>query len=97
MGGQHGTQNTEDFLTLAKIVAVAILKEVQKDGWQPSDLGAFLKSPDFEAALVPAVKDAHLVPQELSELDLFDGLKLAKFAYGVMDDILDEIKSTVKK
>ncbi len=97
MGGQYGTQNAEELLFLVKVACLAILAEVKKDGWQPKDLGAFLKSPAFEAALAPALKDANLAVQELTELDFFDGLRLARFGYGVMDDVLDALKEAAKK
>lgn len=96
MGGQHGTKNTEELLNLVKVMALAVLAEVKKDGWQPTDLGAFLKSPEFEAALGPALQDAPVAAQELAELDFFDGLKLARYGYGVMDEILAVLKTTVK-
>lgn len=97
MGGQFGTANTEEVLTVIKAAVVAVLREAKRDGWQPKDLGAFLKSADFEAALAPALKDIEKVPAELTELDFFDGLRLARFGYGVMDDVLDELKQAVKK
>ena len=96
MGGKYGTANSEEILTLVKVAALAILKEVKKDGYQPKDLGAFLKSPEFEGALAPALKDAELVPSEVTELDFFDGLRLARFGYNVMDEIIDALKVAVK-
>lgn len=97
MGGQYGTQNTEELLTLVKVMVLATLAEVTKDGFQPKDLGAFLKSPEFEAALGPAVAEIQLAPLELTELDFFDGLHLARHAYACMDDVLDALKVAVKK
>ncbi len=97
MGGQFGTANTEEVLNVVKVACLAVLAEAKKDGWQPKDLGAFLKSAEFEAALAPALKDVEKVPMELAELDFFDGLRLARYGYGVMDDVLDALKGAVKK
>ncbi len=92
MAGKYDVHNTEELLTLVKLATISILQAIAKDGFQPKDLAAFLKSGTFEAAIAPALKDAHLVIPELSELDMWDGVQLAKFAYGQMDDILTEIK-----
>ena len=97
MGGQFGTANTEEVLNVVKVAVLAVLQEAKRDGWQPKDLGAFLKSSAFEAALAPALKDVGLVPAELTELDFFDGLRLARYGYGVMDDVLDALKGAIKK
>jgi hypothetical protein len=97
MGGQYGTKNTEELLYAVKVAVLAVVREAQKDGWQPKDLGAFLKSPEFEAALAPALSDVGVVGNELMEVDFFDGLRLARYCYGIMDEVLDELKSGVKK
>ena len=97
MAGTYGTKNTEELLELVRVMSIAILEEVKKDGWQPKDLGAFLKSAKLEAVLAPAVKDAAVAVQELAELDFFDGLALAKYGYGIMDEVLAALKGVAKK
>ena len=97
MSGKYGTKETQDLLDLVKVTAICILKEVKKDGFQPADLGAFLKSADFEAALKPALENVALVPVELTELDLWDDLALAKYGYGVWQEVQAELKAVVKK
>ncbi len=97
MGGKYGTKETKEVVTLGKVVTLAILAEVKKDGFQVKDLGAFLKSPEFEKAVVPAVENVELVASEVTELDFFDGLALSKHAYACADEILDALKATVKK
>lgn len=96
MGGKYGTKETKEVVTLGKVVTLAILAEVKKDGFQAKDLGAFLKSPEFEAAVRPAVENVELVGPELAELDFFDGLDLGKHTYACITDILDAVKATVK-
>ncbi len=93
MGGQYGTKETKDWLYLSKVVALCIIREVQKDGFQVADIGAFLKSGEFEGALREALKDTNKVQDEIAELDFFDGIELARYAYSTADDILDEIRA----
>lgn len=97
MGGKYGTKETIEVIVLGKVVTLAILAEVKKDGFQMQDLGAFLKSPEFEAAVRPAVENIDLVGPELAELDFFDGLALGKAAYAAADEVLAAIKAAVKK
>lgn len=97
MGGQHGTKETEDCLYLAKVVALNVLREVKRDGFQVTDLGAFLKSAEFEKAVTLALENVDLVKNEVAELDFFDGLHLGRYAYLMAMDILGEIRSLTVK
>jgi hypothetical protein len=92
MGGKYGVKNLKEVLTLGTVVTVCIVKEVLKDGFQVTDLGAFLKSPEFEAAVKPAVEGVEQVPLEATELDLFDGLELSRHAYTCVTQVLDVFK-----
>ena len=93
MGGKYGTKETKDCLYLGKVVTLCILREVRKDGFQAKDLGAFLKSGEFEVAVKEAVTNIDQVLLEVAELDFFDGLDLGKYAYSMTNDILDEVKA----
>ncbi len=97
MSGKFGVKATLEVLKLTKVVALSILAEVAKDGWQPSDLGAFLKSPDFEAVLKPVVADLAAVPAELTELDLWDDLELGKTVYATVQEVIAALKKLPKK
>ena len=97
MGGKYGVKETKEVVTLAEVVTVAILQEVKKDGFQVADLGAFLKSADFEKAVAPALQGIENVPAELTELDLFDGLELGKHTYGMVQNVLGVMKAGAKK
>ncbi len=92
MAGKYGVQETKDVIALAQVVAIAIIVEIKKDGFQIADLGAFLKSPDFEAALGPALENISLVPAEVTELDVFDGLSLARAGYELATSVIAELK-----
>ncbi len=93
MAGTYGVENTKEVLTLAKVVALAVVKEAKKDGFQIADLGAFLKSPEFEAALVPALADIQLVPQEMGELGLIDGVALGRAAYEMVQEVMEALRA----
>ncbi len=94
MGGKYGTKETQELLYLVKCVALPIVREAKKDGWQASDLGAFLKSAEFEEALGPAFEGVEGVANELTELDLRDDLALGRYVYGVVTDIIEELKAS---
>lgn len=52
-----------------------------------------MKSPEFEAALQPALADLSDVALEVAELDFSDGVDLAKHAYSCADDMLDAVRA----
>lgn len=79
--GQYGIKETCEVLNLVAEIGVAIIKEVKKDGFQPQDLGAFLKSPEVDALIAPALDKIEQVPLEMGELGFLDGVQLAKFVY----------------
>lgn len=92
-----GTKNIEELLSLGKVVTISILQAVSKDGFQLSDLGAFLKSDEFEKAVGPAIQGLDLALQEASDIDLIEGLKLARLGYAMVDEIITEAKLASKK
>jgi len=92
MGGKLGVKETKEVLNLIKAVGVSIAVASKVDGWQKSDLLAFLKSAEVEAALQPAIDGAELVTAEVAEIDVLDGLSLGRHAYACMDEIVDALK-----
>ena len=97
MAGKYGVKETKDVATLGKVVTVAILKEAAKDGFQWGDLGAFLKSPDFEKAVAEAVVGIEVVPSEMAELGVLDSVELGKHVYGCTMEVVDAFKALTKK
>lgn len=93
MAGTYGTKETQELLYVVKVAALAVIREAKKDGWQITDLGAFLKSAEFEAALSPALQGIEQVPEELAELDLRDDLALGRYAYSTVMDIVQELRA----
>lgn len=93
MAGKFGTEESKDILDFAiGVVAMEIVKEIKKDGFQVTDLAAFLKSPEFETKLAQALDGINLVPSEMTEVDLFDGISLGRHAYGLVVELMEEIR-----
>lgn len=86
-------KDTKDILYLAKVIVLNILREVLKDGFQPSDLLAFVKSAEFATAVQVAYDGIENVPGELEKIGLMDGIELARYGYGFWSDIVQELKS----
>lgn len=89
---QYGIQNLKEVLALVFTVAVAIVREIKKDGFQPQDLLAFLQSKDFEKVLKPAIDDIGQVGNEASDIGYLEGFELARYAYAWINDVIDELK-----
>lgn len=97
MAGQFGTKETKELLYLVKCITLPIVREAKKDGFQATDILAFVKSPEFEAAVMPAVDGAELIDDEFAEIDVLDGLSLGKYVYGLVMDIVEEVRAAQKK
>lgn len=97
MAGKYGTKETQELLYATKVAILAVVRESKKDGWQVTDLGAFLKSAEFETAIGPALEGVEVVPEELAELDFRDDLALGRYAYGVVMDIVQELRAAPAK
>lgn len=93
MSGQFGVKNCKEVMELVKVVAVSIVGAVKADGFQIEDLMGFIKSPEFEAAIGPALADIKVVPDELKEMDLFDGLQLARAGYDLVGAVVAALKA----
>lgn len=86
-------KETTDILYLTKVIVLNIVREIAKDGFQVSDIGAFLKSGEFEKALQEAIAGADKVLGEVSNLSLMDDLSLARYVYNMAMDIVGEVKA----
>jgi hypothetical protein len=92
-----GIKETKEVVTLGRVITIIILKAAQKDGFQWQDLGAFLNSPEFSQAVVPAVDGIQSVGKELVDLDFFEALELSRHVYGEAMAVLDVLKGAAKK
>lgn len=91
MAGLHGVKETKEAL-LALVILGKFVADRLKDGAQLEDamaLGtALLADSEFKAVVMAGVNGADQVPAELGELDLADGLELAR----VIPDMLVAIQ-----
>ena len=82
MSEHVGIKETKEALDGLNEVAVEIVK-VAKDGIQVKDAATIVEDlitkPEFKAKLVAAVEGINLVPAEIKDLDLAEGVELAKF------------------
>lgn len=87
MGGQYGVKETKEAI-LALVMLGKFVADRLKDGAQLDDalaLGSkLLADGEFKDVVMAGVNGADQIPREVSELDLADGLELAK----VIPDIL---------
>ena len=88
-----GIKNTKEVLSLVRIVALSVIGEIKKDGFQPSDLTRFMQSDDFLAILKPAVEGIELVDDELKDIDWVEGYDLSKEIITFGREIISLLKS----
>lgn len=87
-----GIKETQDVLKLVGVVTKSILAEVKKDGFQVTDLGAFLKSPEWAGSLEEALKDSPKIALELADLSWVEGFSLGKDVYELVTEIMTMLK-----
>lgn len=85
-------KNFKEVINLAFIIVIAILKEVKKDGFQVSDLFVFLASPEFQAAVKPAMEGIEELPAELKDMDVNEGFELSVSAIFYVKQIIEIYK-----
>lgn len=92
MGGKYGVKETREGI-LALVVLGKFVADRLKDGVQLDDALALgqklIADPKFKDVIAAGVQGADQIPKEVSELDLADGLELAK----VIPDILAELQA----
>lgn len=82
-----GTKNTKEVIKLAIETVKPIVQAIKKDGFQPADLIAFLKSEGFHEALKPALDDVYMIVPELTTLNFFEIMSLLKFVFSELKEI----------
>ena len=83
-----GIKETQDVIKLVGVVVKSILTEVKKDGFQVTDLAAFLKSPEWASSLEEALKDAPMIVLEVADISWLEGFELGKDVYDLVTDVL---------
>jgi hypothetical protein len=85
--------NLKEVLRLVFAIAVPIIKESRKDGFQWTDILAFLGSEDFKATIGPALTDLGEIPAELKDFSLEEGFELAGVTLEEIRKLLSAILS----
>lgn len=91
---KHGIQETKEVIKLAFVLASVIGGEL-KDGFQFADLLAVfnkMQGDDARKAVVDAaLKDIKVVPEEVKDLSVMEGIELAVFAGGEVPALLEAL------
>jgi hypothetical protein len=97
MAGTYGTDAISNALSTIKIAAIANIQAVAKDGFQVSDLVAFVSSPTFQAHAKQTFDEKALIMLEAGELDAFDKIAIGWHVYLCLKDLTTEIKIAADK
>lgn len=93
IAGEYGIKETKEVIDLVVgVVALETAKAVKKDGFQYKDLTEFLKSPELEAKVTAAIEGIEQVPHEMGDLGIVDGVALARYVYGKVDEVMDVLR-----
>jgi len=79
MSEKHDIKNIKEVVALMFAVAGPILREVQKDGFQWTDLLSFIGDKHFQECILPAVTDISKVPEEIKDFDWAESAELVAF------------------
>lgn len=90
MSDKKGVDNVKEVLELMFLIVTPILEEIKKDGFQPSDLLAFLDDPAFRDHLVAAVVNINELPSEIKNIGMLETFELGRF-------LINEIRGIIKK
>jgi hypothetical protein len=91
----YGIEETKEVLVASNELGLVIAKHV-KDGAQVTDIAAIAMelfgSDAFKAALVKAIENVKQVPAEVKDIDIGEGLELAKVQLSYVPKFLDVLK-----
>jgi len=92
---EHGIKETKEVLIAVNELALIIIKHV-KDGVQVSDIPAIavemFRNEAFKDAIANAVKDIAMVPAEVKDINVEEGLELAKEQISYLPRLLEALK-----
>ena len=80
------------FFQLIFIMAIAIWREAKKDGFQWTDLFAFLSSEDFKLKIGPVVTEMPEMTTEFKNFSVSNGFDIARLSVDLGQQIYDEVK-----
>jgi len=91
----YGIEETKEVLVASNELGLVIAKHV-KDGPQATDIAAIAMelfgSDAFKLALVKAIENVKQVPAEVKDIDLEEGLELAKLQLQYIPKFLEALK-----
>lgn len=73
-------------------IAVPIVEQVKKDGYQTTDLIAFLASDEFRADFVDLLDELKDIPLEVKDLDSDEAIELTLMAVLKIKDLVKAFK-----
>jgi hypothetical protein len=92
-----GIKNLMEVLKMAKKISIFLIKKL-KDGIQLQDgvdlATALMLDPEFKACIADAVADFDQVGIEASDIDLSEGLEIAKFGIESVPEYIEALKKT---
>ena len=95
MEEKKGIKETKEVLMAAKVLSLLIIKKA-KDGIQVSDgvdiAAALLLDAEIKNAVSAALDKINEVPAEMKELDILEGMDLAKFVLDSIPEYIEALK-----
>lgn len=89
-----GIDGSKAVLTNAGTIIVKLI-DLLKDGVQFEDLGAILQDADLHQAIFALSESIKLVPGEVNDLDVFEGIRLGQHGYSEVQRIMDALQAKV--
>jgi hypothetical protein len=80
-------------ITLVFSIAIPILKEAKKDGFQWPDLLSFIGSEDFKESFATIINEIKDLPAEVKDIDLEEAFQLIGLSVEKTKDLILSIKS----
>lgn len=95
MEEKKGIKETKEVLMAAKVLSLLIIKKA-KDGIQVSDgvdiAAALLLDAEIKGAVSAALEKINEVPAEMKDLDILEGMDLAKFVLDSIPEYIEALK-----
>jgi hypothetical protein len=87
-----GNQELKEIVSLAFSMIIPIVQEAKRDGFQASDLIAFVDSEDFKSQLQLALKDVRQIVPEVLDLDFEEAFDLSAHVLNQVKMLVIELK-----
>ena len=77
-------------IKLSVVIVLAIYKAAKVDGWQWTDLFAFLSSEEFKAQIGPTIQQMPNLSEDFKNFDGHKGFEIARIAVDIGEELYDE-------